>query len=92
MGPVDDTPLGVPLVLTVEADRVSLLEGIDSLGKVNVVGHQQSLPGVQAKNESLVPAAVRVIFQYLRHLPHTFSLQVAGLILKGSGEDRVTAG
>ena len=61
MRPVNDPAFRVPLVLPEEFDRIADVQGRDRRRKVDVVRHQQRLPGRKPQDEALVPAAFVVV-------------------------------
>ena len=61
MRPVDDAAALVPFVLAIELDRVAGLDRSNTIGQIDVVGHQHRLPGSQLNYESLVPAPFVVV-------------------------------
>src|SRR3954469_3903481 len=91
MRPVDDASLRIPFVLTIEDDGIALSQGTDSRSKIDVMRHQQGLPGIQSNNEPLMPAAVGVVRQHLPYRPFALDFKIADSILKGSCQDRVAA-
>jgi hypothetical protein len=83
MRPVDDATLRIPLVLTVELDRIAATQRSNTTRQVDVVCHQHCMSGWQANDEPLVASAVVVIREDFRDLAATADLNVAPMILDG---------
>ena len=68
MGPVHHTPPLIPLIDSGKLDTVTCIEGIHPRRKIDVMGDQNSMPGSQAYNETLVSTAVKVIREQSHNL------------------------
>jgi len=86
MSPMDDSALGIPLVLAAEGDSVSHTKGANPWRDVDVVRNQQSLPGSQFDNKPLMPASHIIVRQDLCDSPFALDLNSAGSCRQRSGE------
>lgn len=84
--PVQDTALGVPLILSVERDGISSLQIGDTISQINIMSNQQGLPGCHFQNKSLVLASFCIIGQNFDDSSPALHLNVILLILKCSGQ------
>ena len=78
MRPVDDSPLGVPLILPTELDSIALAEGLNSPGQIYIVRDQKSLPRGKTYNKALMPASDSVIGENSGHDASAPDLFAAG--------------
>src|SRR3954453_19266125 len=72
-----DSALGVPSVLSAVLHSVSLLQIIDARRQIDVVGNQERLPGLQAKNEALMATAIVVVGENAGNDPSPLNLSIA---------------
>ena len=86
MCPVDDATLRIPFILAVELDRVAGLHRCNAIREVDVVCHEQRLPGCQANDESLVATAAIVIRKDSGDVTTAFDLYVTAAILERRGQ------
>ena len=63
MCPVEYTTLGIPLVFSIEFDRITLNQPRDPWRQVNIVCDQQGLARIEFQNDSLVSRAIKIIRQ-----------------------------
>ena len=89
MRPVDDATLRSPLVLAVELDWVAGFHSCNALREVDVVCHEQRLPGCQANDESLVATAAIVVRKDSGDVTTAFDLYVTAAILERRGQHLV---
>ena len=82
MCPVDDATLRIPLILAVELDQISFLHRGHTICQIDIVSHEHCLPGCQANDESLMPAAGIVIGKDSRDVATALNLSVAASILE----------
>lgn len=80
--PVDLTSLFVPDVLAVEAYAIARLQPVDPRCDVDVVQNKDRLTRCQADDESLMPAATKVVRQYACYYAFAFNLDIARPVLE----------
>ena len=84
---MDHPSFRVPFVLPVELDGVALTEHGDPRGKIDVVRDQNCLARSQTDDEALVATAFVVIRQNLGDQSSVLNLNIARVILKGTGQN-----
>jgi hypothetical protein len=63
MRPMNDTPLGVPLIFAAERDGIPYSEGKDSGSEIYVVGDKKSLTGTEFQDKALMARPVVIVRQ-----------------------------
>lgn len=77
MGPVQHAASGIPLILTNKRYPVTFFQMRDARGKVNIMGHQQTLPGRKPENKLLVPDSLPIIRKHSYDYPLSADLNAA---------------
>jgi hypothetical protein len=80
--PMDDAPLRVPLEFAAKLDRVAQFERFHSARQIDVVCHQQFLPGSQLEDEFLVPNSLVIFRQEPDDSACALNLHIPLVILK----------
>ena len=86
MSPVQDAALIVPLVLAEKCHAIAFAQVFDAWREIDIMGYEQGLVVVEPEQESLVPATVEVVSQYLLHRPHPPYLDITALRPVGLGD------
>lgn len=86
VGPVDDTTLVVPLILTEKFESITFFNIFDPGSKVNIVGDEYGLIVADAEDDSLMTTPVKVVLQDFFNDSRTFDLKIAGPVFKGCSE------
>ncbi len=82
MGPVNNSPLGVPHVFAGKFNDISRFQVFDPGSQIDIVGDQYRLAGRKAQNKSLVPAAMCVIPKDFYHPSRACNMNVAEMMLE----------
>lgn len=61
VGPMNNTTLRIPLVLTKERNSVATLQRFDARSDVDIVCDKKGMPGGKPEDKSLVAASVVVV-------------------------------
>lgn len=93
VGPVYDTALVVPFILTEELQSVTLADILDPGRKIYIVGDKYRLGVADAENDPLVANPVNIVFEHFLNQTRPFDLEVARPVFKRSSElSRISCG
>jgi hypothetical protein len=78
--PMDNAPLFVPLVFAAKLNRVARIQGHHAAGQIDIVRHQQFLPGVQFDDEFLVPNSIVIVRQNADYASCILNLDIPSML------------
>jgi len=89
MSPMNDTPLWIPCIFPEELNQVAITQCRNSRCQINVMGYQYGLPRVQTQDESLVPAAITIVWKNPNYLAMSFNLDITLLVFESRRNQRI---
>jgi len=92
MGPMNDSPFGIPFVHSSKLHLVALSQVRYSRRDIDVVGNEQRLPGIQLQDETLMPASFAVVREYFLDSTPAFDLKIPGVLFESATKDLVAFG
>jgi hypothetical protein len=77
VGPVDDSPFVVPLILTKKIQLITLLDILNPWGKIDIMSDQHGLTITDAENNPLVTTSLEVISEHFFYQTGALHLDIA---------------